>query len=460
MGFYFRGTTEEIIAGIFSDLQKATEAGPSQRYFNRALAGIVGLRDRQAEYGALDPAILKSALDAIFQRLLEFPKFLELYTPQAVFLAADRPDRWYEICVRRSVTQLILDAWPETPVARFIDPEEVAALDREMRRVGLEQGPIPPDKAPKGLPASHWWWTYPHSGEASPDPAEQLRENRGRAHDLDLQGADLRGISLRDAHLVSCKFNEANLENAVLSGTVLRLCTLDHANCTGSSFEGARFEDSSAEGAEFSRASFRRAHLTETVISRANLRGADCAQAKGDGITFRGADLRGANLAGAHFDEADFRGADLRGADLTQGRFHSADFRGALLDGAKMQGADCAGAWFDEIPAPRASETVWNEDTVEALREFIAELPATIASQAEFAPELLDRLQKAGARLEEAEPPPEWKEWLEPLAKIAEGNPSPDEVLKSLKNALGKLDVDGLLKTANSAKASSPKPPL
>ncbi len=111
-----------------------------------------------------------------------------------------------------------------------------------------------------------------------------------------------------------------------------------------------------------------------------------------------------------------------------------------------MEGSDCAGAWFDETHGSRASATAWNEDQIAALREFIAALPQTIASQAEFAPELLERLQKAGERLQESEPPPEWKEFLEPLVKLAEGEPTPDQLIQSVQAAIGKLDADELRK--------------
>ena len=35
MGYYFRGTAEELLSSMHSDLRKATEPGPSDGYFNR-----------------------------------------------------------------------------------------------------------------------------------------------------------------------------------------------------------------------------------------------------------------------------------------------------------------------------------------------------------------------------------------------------------------------------------------
>jgi hypothetical protein len=34
-------------------------------------------------------------------------------------------------------------------------------LDVELKRVGLEQGPIREDFIPRGLSKEHWWWYYP-----------------------------------------------------------------------------------------------------------------------------------------------------------------------------------------------------------------------------------------------------------------------------------------------------------
>ena len=72
MGYYFRGNAEELLSSMHSDLRKATEPGPSDGYFNRALAGLVGLLDRQAELGPLAPAFVKASLDEICEELLGF----------------------------------------------------------------------------------------------------------------------------------------------------------------------------------------------------------------------------------------------------------------------------------------------------------------------------------------------------------------------------------------------------
>jgi hypothetical protein len=87
---------------------------------------------------------------------------IAVYTALATILAEGANDNeWYELCMRRSVIQVLLDDCTGTPVAESIDPVEVAELDVELRRVGMDQGPVPEQFVPKGLPDSHWWWKYP-----------------------------------------------------------------------------------------------------------------------------------------------------------------------------------------------------------------------------------------------------------------------------------------------------------
>ena len=72
---------------------------------------------------------------------------------------------------------------------------------------------------------------------------------------------------------------------------------------------------------------------------RADLAGADLADADLAGAHLAGADLTDADLAGAHLAGADLTGADLTDADLT-----GADLAGAHLVRANLTDADLAGA--------------------------------------------------------------------------------------------------------------------
>ena len=285
------------------------------------------------------------------------------------------------------------------------------------------------------------------------------------ADGLDLRAANLQGAALRNARLSGCALQGAELAGADGSGAILRMCALDGAHGVGARFYGTRLEDSSAKGADLTRAGLRSAKLTETSFERAVLREAVFDDAEGDGVQFRGADLVRASLIGARLDEADFRGADLSGADLSRGRFHSADFRGAILDGTCFDGADCAGARFDEGVGPHpgtASKdanppTEWNpwlepllkmtkgEEGVDvkallaALGEHPTALRDALVAGGAPAAEFLERLHHlvAGLDANSNQPPDEWKVWLEPLMKMAnEGKPLD---LKALLDALTSL---------------------
>jgi hypothetical protein len=91
------------------------------------------------------------------------------------------------------------------------------------------------------------------------------------------------------------------VEDAVLSGAVLRGAVLSNADLSGAVLRGA----------VLSNADLRNAVLRGAVLRNADLRGADLSNAD-----LRNAVLSGADLSGAVLRNADLRGADLRGADL------------------------------------------------------------------------------------------------------------------------------------------------
>ena len=119
----------------------------------------------------------------------------------------------------------------------------------------------------------------------------------------DLNGAALRGATLR----------RADLNGADLSGATMRRADLNRADLSVADLSGANLSGADLNGAALLRAN----------LSGANLSGAD----------LRGADLSGANLSGANLSGADLSGADLRGAikapihckwshGITEGQIH------------------------------------------------------------------------------------------------------------------------------------------
>jgi len=92
---------------------------------------------------------------------------------------------------------------------------------------------------------------------------------------------------------------------------------LEDADLSGVNLEGARLISTNKK--------------IPISLKRANLK---CA--KLSGAILRGADLSGADLSGADQEDPDLSGADLSGADLSKAILHDADLSGADLSGAKV----------------------------------------------------------------------------------------------------------------------------
>jgi hypothetical protein len=100
-------------------------------------------------------------------------------------------------------------------------------------------------------------------------------------------------VNLQDANLVGVTLNDAHLGGARLEGANLR-----YANLMGANLAGANLGE---------------ADLHEAVLERADLHGALL-----DNATLTYATIKEANLKGARLYHADLTGADLTGADLTR----------------------------------------------------------------------------------------------------------------------------------------------
>ncbi len=130
-------------------------------YVQGALVSLIGLRDRLAVKGLKDQEALKQFREASCAELMKFENKLDAYSDNTLFIAeAANDNEWYDLCIRRSIIQILLDDYAGTPVAELISLEDVRDLDEELCRVGQKQGPIAKEKIPHGL-IDHWWWHYP-----------------------------------------------------------------------------------------------------------------------------------------------------------------------------------------------------------------------------------------------------------------------------------------------------------
>jgi hypothetical protein len=149
-----------MMSAVLRDLARAGEPGPARSaHFQQAMAELVGLYDRQAVDGPADPETLARFRAESGAALAAMGDAVPGYV--AVTAAhAETPDEdeLYDLALRRSAIQSLLDDYAGTPAAGLVDRDEVADLDADLRRVVADQGPLRADAIPRGLPESHWWW--------------------------------------------------------------------------------------------------------------------------------------------------------------------------------------------------------------------------------------------------------------------------------------------------------------
>jgi len=143
---------------------------------------------------------------------------------------------------------------------------------------------------------------------------------------IDLRGAklrkmDLRNRELRFAILSSAKLEESNMREEELSDVrldhaVLRGTDLSKARLAGADLRNANLESAKLPYAILQRAKLNRSKLRNVNMEFANLQYADLTKADMDSANLQSADLSYANLANANLVGTDFRGANLQGADL------------------------------------------------------------------------------------------------------------------------------------------------
>jgi hypothetical protein len=164
MTYLLDGTPEQAMTAFFDHIRRANANGPDEeRELDDAMMSLVRLYDRQAQVGAVAPERLERFRRESAEALTS-SNAVPTYVLRALFLAEGvNEDQWYELSMRRSAIQSLLDDYAGTRVPELVDRDQVAELDEHLRRLGQddEQGPVEERFIPKGLPATHWWWRYP-----------------------------------------------------------------------------------------------------------------------------------------------------------------------------------------------------------------------------------------------------------------------------------------------------------
>jgi uncharacterized protein YjbI with pentapeptide repeats len=153
-------------------------------------------------------------------------------------------------------------------------------------------------------------------------------------------GGNLRNASFVGAFLSATKFPDANVQGAHLRGATL-LSTAERANFSGADLSYTTGYLISPQGrfvhANLSHAKLRPEMsnqpmgLLHTILSQADLSGANLAGADLGFSNLSSANLTHANLRGTNFDQADLSRANFDGADVTDANFSKADISLAVF---------------------------------------------------------------------------------------------------------------------------------
>ncbi len=156
---------------------------------------------------------------------------------------------------------------------------------------------------------------------------------------IDLTGADLRGIFLKEAHLSGARLGEVDLTGADLTKAILSEADLSGANLVNANLSQANLQQANLTGTNLGKADLSFSSLRGIVLTKANLSEADLSRAN-----LIDANLSNANLSGANLQQAPLSGANLNGASLSRADLSNADLRRANLGGASLSRADLSGA--------------------------------------------------------------------------------------------------------------------
>ncbi|HET8840931.1 MAG TPA: pentapeptide repeat-containing protein, partial [Ktedonobacteraceae bacterium] len=236
------------------------------------------------------------------------------------------------------------------------------------------------------------WLLITHESEGIYGPVIYNDERHWKRRGIDIRGAYLAQVNLRDLPLtrmqgavlphevtgerkavIAINLDKADLAGAHLEEAFLAGSSLKRANLTGANLEMASLEEAHLEGANLSEAhmaevNLTHAHLENAVLIKAHVEEANCRGAFLEGANFgeghlEGADLKETSLAKTRFTRAHLEGADLRraragggradfhathleGANLEETSLEKADFRDAHLEGALLGEAHLEGADF------------------------------------------------------------------------------------------------------------------
>jgi uncharacterized protein YjbI with pentapeptide repeats len=139
-------------------------------------------------------------------------------------------------------------------------------------------------------------------GVAAVDIRQRYETGEREFINLQLRGADLRGINLSQADLRGADLSKANLREVNFSGANLAEVQLNEADLSSANLEGANLTEASLIKVYLIKANLRSANLREAYLTGAYLTKSILINADLKGAYLNGTQLTGANLKGAYYN--------------------------------------------------------------------------------------------------------------------------------------------------------------
>ncbi|XP_053619777.1 BTB/POZ domain-containing protein KCTD9 [Plodia interpunctella] len=159
-----------------------------------------------------------------------------------------------------------------------------------------------------------------------------------RFQGVNLAGADLNRLDLRNINFKYACLSRCNLIGANLSHCCLERADLSHANLEGAQLPGVKALCANMEGANLKGCNMEDPYSnSRAVMEGVNLKGANLEGSNMPGVNLRVATLKNANLQNCDLRSAVLAGADLECCDLSGSDLHEANLRGANLKDAAFE---------------------------------------------------------------------------------------------------------------------------
>ena len=278
------------------------------------------------------------------------------------------------------------DEWPWYDVGQLegasSNTSTIISTDDSINVGGKKLTSVPAQLSPKKLAE----WICTHEGALDLYRANlYIVDNLFYANPpIDLKGVTLSGSDLRWANLGETDLREANLQDANLEGANLQHANMEKANFSRANIKWANLSGVKANDADLQDSNLAYAGLSYAKLTRANLTRADMHGAALDGANLHDANLQNANLANIYSEHLNVR-EDLEGmpppvvtnTNLTRADLRNAIFCSSNLASANFSYADLRNAIFDSSNLASANfsyadlRNVWmtktNRDGVESL---------------------------------------------------------------------------------------------